>query len=224
MAEESGLILPLGDFVLRTACNTLLRLHARYPREQPLAMAVNISARQLQQPLFVENVLTAITESGILPDSVVLELTESILLEDTAHIVKLESLRRHGIRIAVDDFGTGYSSLSYLRSLPVDTLKIAKPFVDDLGAEQGNGDFARAIVGLGAALRLSLIAEGIEQATQVSQLRELGCTLGQGFYLSHPVGAEEIEALLQRGGIDRSILDVDGDSRLEQVIPLRVHR
>jgi diguanylate cyclase (GGDEF)-like protein len=224
MAEESGLILPLGDFVLRTACNTLLRLQARYPRPEPLAMAVNISARQLQQPLFVENVLTAITESGILPESVVLELTESILLEDTAHIVKLESLRRHGIRIAVDDFGTGYSSLSYLRSLPVDTLKIAKPFVDDLGAEQGNGDFARAIVGLGAALRLNLIAEGIEQATQVSQLRELGCTLGQGFYLSHPVGVEEIEALLQGGGIDRSLLDADGESRLEQVIPLRVHR
>ncbi len=218
MAEESGLILPLGDFVLRNACSTLLRLQARYPRTPPLTVAVNISARQLQQPLFVENVLTAVAESGILPESVVLELTESMLLEDATNVVKLESLRRAGIRIAIDDFGTGYSSLSYLRRLPVDTLKIAKPFVDDLDGGS-SGDFARAIVGLGAALRLSLVAEGIESLAQLTQLRELGCTLGQGFYLSHPVSAEEVEALLKAGGVDRALLDVNAAAA--EVIPLR---
>ena len=220
MAEETGLILPLGDFVLRTACRTLLRLRERYPRARPLYVTVNISARQLQQPLFVENVLAAVAESGIPPESLVLELTETILLEDAAHIDKLESLRRHGIRIAVDDFGTGYSSLSYLRRLPVDTLKIAKPFVDDLAVDEEHTDFARAIVGLGSALRLNLVAEGIERPEQITQLRKLGCKLGQGFYLSRPVAIDEIELLLKHGRIDPGLMDPEG--ALEpQVIPLR---
>ncbi|HYL69990.1 MAG TPA: EAL domain-containing protein [Candidatus Dormibacteraeota bacterium] len=222
MAEESGLILPLGDFVLRNACRTLLRLQARFPRKEPLAVTVNISARQLEHPLFVEGVLNAVEESGIVPQSLVLELTESILLEDSSQTSKLEALRRAGIRIAIDDFGTGYSSLSYLRNLPVDTLKIAKPFVDDLGSDRGGGDFAHAIVGLGKAMRLSLIAEGIEFPAQVAMLRALGCTLGQGFYLSHPVAVEEIEFLLKQGGVDLARIDPEG-TLLDQVIPLRVH-
>ena len=221
MAEESGLILQLGDYVLRTACNALLRLQARYPRRNPMSIAVNISARQLQQPLFVENVLSIVSDSGVLPHAVTLELTESILLEDApSHIVKLEALQRAGVRIAIDDFGTGYSSLSYLRRLPVDVLKIAKPFVDDLAAEHPNSDFVRAIVGLGSALRLGLVAEGIESPPQVAQLRELGCSLGQGYYLCHPVGIDEIEAILRRGGIEQSRLNPEG-SILDQVIPLR---
>ena len=136
------------------------------------------------------------------------------------HIVKLEALQRAGVRIAIDDFGTGYSSLSYLRRLPVDVLKIAKPFVDDLAAEHPNSDFVRAIVGLGSALRLGLVAEGIESPPQVAQLRELGCSLGQGYYLCHPVGIDEIEAILRRGGIEQSRLNPEG-SILDQVIPLR---
>ena len=221
MAEESGLILQLGDHVLRTACAALLRLQARYPRSKPMSVAVNISARQLQQPLFVENVLSIVSDSGLFPHAVTLELTESILLEDApSHIVKLEALQRAGIRIAIDDFGTGYSSLSYLRRLPVDVLKIAKPFVDDLSLEQPNSDFVRAIIGLGSALRLGLIAEGIESLPQVAQLRELGCSLGQGYYLCHPVALEEIDAILRRGGIDQSRLNPEVGMR-DQVIPLR---
>ena len=186
-----------------------------------MSIAVNISARQLQQPLFVENVLSIVSDSGVLPHAVTLELTESILLEDApSHIVKLEALQRAGVRIAIDDFGTGYSSLSYLRRLPVDVLKIAKPFVDDLAAEHPNSDFVRAIVGLGSALRLGLVAEGIESPPQVAQLRELGCSLGQGYYLCHPVGIDEIEAILRRGGIEQSRLNPEG-SILDQVIPLR---
>jgi diguanylate cyclase (GGDEF)-like protein len=221
MAEESGLILQLGDHVLRTACNALLRLQARHPRRNAMSVAVNISARQLQQPLFVENVLSIVSDSGLLPHAVTLELTESILLEDApSHIVKLEALQRAGIRIAVDDFGTGYSSLSYLRRLPVDVLKIAKPFVDDLAAEHPNSDFVRAIVGLGSALRLGLVAEGIESPPQVWQLRDLGCSLGQGYYLCHPVALDEIDAILRRGGIDQSRLHPEG-AMLDQVIPIR---
>ncbi|MBV9101453.1 MAG: EAL domain-containing protein [Candidatus Dormibacteraeota bacterium] len=221
LAEESGLILPLGDFVLRTACHTLLRLQARFPRAEPLAVTVNISARQLEHHLFVESVFNAVKESGIVPESLVLELTESILLEDSSQTTKLEALRRAGIRIAIDDFGTGYSSLSYLRNLPIDTLKIAKPFVDDLGTGGGSGDFAHAIVGLGRALHLSLIAEGIELPEQVALLRNLGCTLGQGFYLSHPVADEEIEFLLRQGGVDLERVDADS-TLLDQVIPLPI--
>src|SRR5205807_1284187 len=173
--------------------------------------------------LFVENVLSIVSDSGVLPHAVTLELTESILLEDApSHIVKLEALQRAGIRIAIDDFGTGYSSLSYLRRLPVDILKIAKPFVDDLAVVEASGDFAQAIVGIASALRLSLIAEGIEAAEQVTRLRELGCTLGQGYHLCHPVTIEEIEQLLRRGGIERE--RIEPDSTATQVIPLRARR
>ncbi|HEX6539460.1 MAG TPA: EAL domain-containing protein [Candidatus Dormibacteraeota bacterium] len=218
MAEESGLILQLGDQVLRRACAALLRLQARHPRNTPLTVAVNISARQLAQPLFVENVRAIIAESGLRPHTVTLELTESILLDDAStSIVKLEALQRAGVRIAVDDFGTGYSSLSYLRQLPVDVLKIAKPFVDDLASEEPNVDFVRAIVGLASALRLGVVAEGIESAEQVRWLRHLGCALGQGYHLSHPLPFEEMEALLQHGAIDRSRLDSE---QPEQVIKL----
>jgi len=220
MAEESGVILQLGDHVLRTACRALLRFEARNPSQNQLSVAVNISARQLQQPLFVENVLAIVMESGLLPHAVTLELTESMLLDDApSSIVKLEALQRAGVRIAVDDFGTGYSSLSYLRQLPVDVLKIAKPFVDDLAAERPNSDFVSAIVGLASALRLGLVAEGVESAHQVRQLRALGCPLAQGYHLCHPITSDDMEALLQRGGIDRTLLEpIDVP---EQVIQLR---
>ncbi|MBV8403102.1 MAG: EAL domain-containing protein, partial [Gammaproteobacteria bacterium] len=221
MAEESGIILPLGDYVLRSACATLLKLQARHPKRTPLAVSVNISARQLQQPLFVENVLAVVNDTGLRPESLVLELTESILLEDApSNVVKLEALQRAGIRIAIDDFGTGYSSLSYLRKLPVEVLKIAKPFVDDLAVADENSDFARAIVGIGSALHLTLVAEGIETAQQVTQLRNLGCTFGQGYHLAHPMPSEELDALLSLGGIERARLDPEA-VLLDSVIPLR---
>jgi diguanylate cyclase (GGDEF)-like protein len=219
-AEETGQILQIGDYVLRSACATTLRWQARYPRKDPLIVSVNISARQLQQPMFVESVVETVQREGLRPESLVLELTESILLEDAAiSVAKLETLRRAGIRIAIDDFGTGYSSLSYLRRLPVDMLKIAKPFVDDLALDEPNGDFARAIVGIGAALRLSLVAEGIECAEQVTRLRELGCTQGQGYYLSHPVRAGAIDEILAEGGAMAARLSAATPAE-PQVIPL----
>ncbi|MBJ7610493.1 MAG: EAL domain-containing protein [Candidatus Dormibacteraeota bacterium] len=206
IAEETGVILELGTQVLRMACAETVRWQVRHPLGQPLWVSVNISARQLAQPQFVSDVLAIVARSCLPPSSLVLELTESMVLENAeASIVKLDALKRVGIRIAIDDFGTGYSSLSYLRRLPVDILKIAKPFVDDLD-DSDQGDFARAIVGIGNALRLTMIAEGIENSDQLVTLRELGCHLGQGYHLSHPVIADAIDRMLATGGVDQELL------------------
>jgi diguanylate cyclase (GGDEF)-like protein len=208
-AEETGVILTLGTRVLRKACAATKQWQEGFPAAEQLWVSVNISARQLQQPGFVEEVLDLVEQSGLSAGSLVLELTESMVLDDAnsvAGVEKLEALKRAGIRIAIDDFGTGYSSLSYLRRLPVDILKIAKPFVDDLNNSQDDGDFARAIVGIGNALRLTMIAEGIETSEQLITLRELGCHLGQGYHLSHPVTTDAIEHLLAAGGVDMSLL------------------
>jgi diguanylate cyclase (GGDEF)-like protein len=223
VAEESRLILPLGAFVLRTACTTALRLQHLSPQSPPLAVCVNVSVVQLNTTTFVQDVLTIVREVGLDPATLVLELTESMLAEDTALVsAKLEALRRKGIRIAIDDFGTGYSSLSYLRRLPVDILKIAKPFVDDLAgtASGADEDLTRAIVSLADALQVQVIAEGIEESSQVTRLLELGCLAGQGFHLCHPLPDAEIELLLRHGGIDRARLKSDTEPA-ENVLALR---
>jgi diguanylate cyclase (GGDEF)-like protein len=210
VAEESRLILPLGAFVLRTACATALRLQQEQSREEPpLSVCVNVSAVQLNTPTFVQDVLGTVREVGLAPATLIVELTESMLLDDAALVsAKLEALRRKGIRIAIDDFGTGYSSLSYLRRLPVDILKIAKPFIDDLagGAGGTDEDFTRAIISLAEALQVQVIAEGIEAASQVARLLELGCLAGQGFHLCHPLPEAEVRLLIHQGGIDRGRL------------------
>ena len=175
----------LGEWVLRTACATTLQFQRL--QATPLAVCVNVSVVQLNAPTFVEDVLAIVKETGLAPETLILELTESMFVEDTAIVIaKLDALRNAGIRVAIDDFGTGYSSLSYLRRLPVDILKIAKPFVDDLagGAEE---DFTRAIVTIADALQLHVIAEGIEAASQVTRLLSLGCLAGQGYHLCHPL-------------------------------------
>jgi EAL domain-containing protein (putative c-di-GMP-specific phosphodiesterase class I) len=207
VAEESGLIMQLGEFVLRTACATTLQFQQL--QATPLAVCVNVSVVQLNSPTFVEDVLAIVEETGLAPDTLILELTESMFVEDTAIVTaKLEALRSAGIRVAIDDFGTGYSSLSYLRRLPVDILKIAKPFVDDLALGEDE-DFTRAIVTIADALQLHVIAEGIEAASQVTRLLSLGCLAGQGYHLCHPLPANEIEQLLRHGGIDRTRLEAD---------------
>ena len=206
VAEETGVILDLGAAVLSKACAETVRWQVRHPQQHTLWVSVNISARQLAQPDFVADVLAIVARSCLPTSSLVLELTESMVLEDAdSSIAKLEALKAAGIRIAIDDFGTGYSSLSYLRRLPVDILKIAKPFVDDLEAGD-EGDFARAIVGIGNALRLTMIAEGIENTEQLVALRDLGCHLGQGYHLSHPVVPEAVDRMLEAGGVDAELL------------------
>jgi len=196
LAEETGLILPLGRFVLQTACRELQRWHAVGHRG--LGMSVNISAKQLASPHLPSEVTAALTQSSVEPSALTLEITESVLLDSQAVISRLEALKRLGVRIAIDDFGTGYSSLNYLRRFPVDTLKIAKPFVDEIGSSPEQERLASAILRLGATLRLDTVAEGIETEAQRDLLRRLRCRYGQGYFFSRPVPASEVDAMLGR--------------------------
>ena len=192
LAEETGLILPLGAWIATEACRQAVAW-----KRPALAMTVNISGRQLQAPQIVADVRAALAQSGIDPHRLILELTESVLTEQTdAVLATLHALKALGIRLAIDDFGTGYSSLSYLQRFPIDILKIAKSFVDDVSADPGRQGLAQAIVTLGSALSVRTIAEGIEQPDQRVRLQDLGCELGQGFHFSPPVAACEMETLL----------------------------
>jgi diguanylate cyclase (GGDEF)-like protein len=198
LAEETGLIVTLGAWVLRAACAQLATWRAAHP-ELDLSMAVNISGRQLQERDIVEATSRAVATSGVDPRAVVLEITESVLMQQTAGAPdRLLELKALGIQLAIDDFGTGYSSLGYLRRFPIDILKIAKPFVDDVGQGADRSAIARAIVGLSETLKLRTIAEGVELAEQRSTLLELGCELGQGHYFAPPMPAAGLEELLAR--------------------------
>ncbi|GGM73402.1 hypothetical protein GCM10007977_088740 [Dactylosporangium sucinum] len=196
VAEETGLILPLGYAVLNTAC----RAAAAWQHPVPLRISVNLSPRQVQDPAVGLYVRQTLLHSGLPPESLTLEITESLLSED--HEVaasRLAELKALGVRLAVDDFGTGYSSLSRLQSFPIDILKIPKPFVDGVAFGPGQSALARAILDLADALGLQVVAEGIEDAAQAAELRRLGCPIGQGFHFSRAVPAGEFGALLSRG-------------------------
>jgi len=196
-AEETGLIVPFGRWILTEACQQVRAWQQRHPSKPPLWGSVNLSARQLQSPDLIEDVTRALAESGLQPESLVLEITESTIVDDVeATIAKLETLKQLGVRLAVDDFGTGYSSLSYLRRLPVEILKIDRQFVADLDGDTEHGRLAEAIIRLGRTLHLDVIAEGIEQPEQSRRLSELRCTLGQGFHYSPPLSSEGVEMLL----------------------------
>jgi diguanylate cyclase (GGDEF)-like protein/PAS domain S-box-containing protein len=204
LAEETGMILPLGAWVLREACTQGQRWRLQRGDAEPLAVTVNVSGRQIQSPQFITDVRTALGESGLAPHALILELTESVLTTQTETVqATLQALKAVGVRLAIDDFGTGYSSLSYLQRFPIDILKIAKPFVDDVAGHAASGvgsrrALAQAVITLGSTLSVRTIAEGIELPQQLQRLRELGCDLGQGFHFSRPVPAEQMEALLFR--------------------------
>jgi diguanylate cyclase (GGDEF)-like protein/PAS domain S-box-containing protein len=197
LAEETGLILPLGHLVLEQACRHGARWQQQHGRE--LTINVNLSIRQLQDPGFVSEVTEILAASQLRAQCLTLEITESLLMQDTeAAVEKLTELKRLGVRVAIDDFGTGYSSLSYLQRLPIDILKIPKPFIDGIVKTSDESALARAIIKLARTLRLETIAEGIEQQEQWDKLRELDCDLGQGYFFSKPVDSDDIDALLAR--------------------------
>jgi diguanylate cyclase (GGDEF)-like protein len=201
VAEDSGLIVELGERVLRDACGQVARWQAGTPMSS-LRLTVNVSARQMALGGLPGTVGTVLRESGLEPTSLGLEITEGLLMEETpATIETLRALQRLGIRLLLDDFGTGYSSLGYLRRHPLDVIKIDRAFVADLGAD-GRGDAAivQAIVGMAKALKMRVIPEGVETAGQLARLIELGCDYAQGFHLSRPLAAPALEALLRRGG------------------------
>jgi len=202
LAEETGLIVPLGLEILRQAARETCAWDQQAPGP-PLQLSVNLSARQLQDPGVVEDMARALEETALPPGRLTLEITESNLMSDPdAAGSTLARLKDLGVRLALDDFGTGYSSLSYLQRFPVDVLKLDKSFVDNLGT-YGREDsrLAQAIIGLAGMLDLEVVAEGIERPEQRARLRELGCRLGQGYYFSRPVAASDMTALLARGDL-----------------------
>jgi EAL domain-containing protein (putative c-di-GMP-specific phosphodiesterase class I) len=196
LAEDTGLIVPLGDWVLKAAC-TQITAWAGSPVTAALTIAVNISATQIRQVDFVQSVLMILDQTAANPKLLKLELTESVLVDDLeAVIAKMTELKLHGLKLSLDDFGTGYSSLSYLRRLPLDELKIDRSFVENILDESHGGAIAKTILSLGSAMGLSVIAEGVETERQRSYLAQLGCHSYQGFLFSPPVPVAQFERLL----------------------------
>ena len=193
LAEETGLIVPLGRWVLREACAAARRFQLASPG--PLKMSVNVSPRQLQHGGITADVERALVDFQIDPRSLILEITESIALEEREPV--LVALKAHGVKLAIDDFGTGYSSLAYLRRLHVDIVKIHKSFIDGIVGQGGDAELSRAIVRFGGAMGLRTTAEGIESPDQWEELRALGCDFGQGYHFSRPIEPEALIALLQ---------------------------
>jgi diguanylate cyclase (GGDEF)-like protein/PAS domain S-box-containing protein len=198
LAEESGAIIALGEWVLRTACLDMKRWHALSPAEPPLSLSVNVSALQVRRPEFVGEVRKILAESGLVPGSLVLEVTESLMMRDVeSSLGQLQELKSLGIQLAIDDFGTGFSSLSYLSQFPFDILKIDKSFVDGAGDDDGEKQLVPAIIDLGKMLKMQIVAEGIERPEQLARLRSLSCDLGQGFLFARPLVPEEIDEMLK---------------------------
>ena len=199
IAEESGLIVALTDFVLHRACEQLRQWQDSDPAFAALTMNVNISSKDIGHTGLVARVTHALAKSRLQPHSLALELTENILMERLeAATPMLEDLRTLGVGLSVDDFGTGYSSLAHLSSLPVDSLKVDRSFIRELRCGTKEATVVRAIVNLGNSLGKAVIAEGIETASQFALLREMGCRTGQGFHMSRPLTPEGVEALLAR--------------------------
>ncbi len=196
IAEENGAILPMGRWILREACEQTVRWKAHGEGLASMFVSVNISAREVQQPGFVEGVRTILTETGVEPTRLILEITETALLKATpSTIATLGALRELGTRIVIDDFGTGYFSLSHLRQFPVDALKIATEFVQGGPATSRSSALAGAIVALGRSLDIDTVAEGIETADQADRMRELGCTFGQGHWFGRPTSSAVFETV-----------------------------
>jgi diguanylate cyclase (GGDEF)-like protein/PAS domain S-box-containing protein len=199
LAEESGLILPLGRWVIETAC-AQLACWATRPEMAHLTIAVNVSARQFYQPDFVDQVLAALAHSGARPDRLKLELTESLLVVDIEGVItKMNALKGNGVGFSLDDFGTGYSSLSYLKRLPLDQLKIDQSFVRGILLDPDDAAIAKMIIALADSLGLTVTAEGVETLAQRQLLAGLGCHHYQGYLFGRPQAIEEFEAGLQKG-------------------------
>jgi diguanylate cyclase (GGDEF)-like protein len=196
-AEETGLIVPIGRWVLQEACRQMRAWDAEFPDTASLTINVNLSPRQCMEPGLVSDVAKVLSDTGLAPERLKLEITEGVVLEHSEAVVEtLNELRALGVQLGLDDFGTGYSALTYLQHFPFQTLKIDRSFVDGM-KDGGNGEIIRAIVSLAAGLAMSVTAEGVETAEQVARLRELACESGQGYYFFKPLDRDSAHAVLQ---------------------------
>jgi diguanylate cyclase (GGDEF)-like protein/PAS domain S-box-containing protein len=195
LAEESGLILPIGRWVLEAACRQLMEWRTNGQVSDAFTIAVNLSARQLAQPDLVQQVADALERTGAPAERIFLEITESVLMAERS-VDAMVALRALGVRLSIDDFGTGYSSLGYLRRFPVDTVKVDRSFVDGLGTETEDSAIVAAVVSLGHALGLTVVAEGVETERQLAELRALGCDRAQGFWFAPPQSADVFASVI----------------------------
>jgi diguanylate cyclase (GGDEF)-like protein/PAS domain S-box-containing protein len=199
VAEESGLVVPLGEWVLEQACIAAVEWNRTHPN-RPLVMAVNLSARQFQQPDLCDQVSRVLQSTGLDPRLLALEITETVVMDNTeVTLTTLQSLKLLQVRLSIDDFGTGYSSLSYLKRFPVDAIKIDKSFVDGLGSSPVDSEIVQAVIRLAAAVGMQSIAEGVETDEQRAELKALGCSMLQGYLISKPAPMDEINARFSRG-------------------------
>jgi EAL domain-containing protein (putative c-di-GMP-specific phosphodiesterase class I) len=200
VAEDTGLIVPIGWWVLHEACSQLADWQAMSMGGKHLAVTVNLSSKQFMQADLVERLKDILRKTGVRPESLRLEITESTIMEQAEDAVaKLMALRSFGVKLYIDDFGTGYSSLSYLHRLPVDALKIDRSFISEMDGGGERSEIVRTIVTLARTLRMDVAAEGIETAEQVTRLRALSCHYGQGFFFSEPLASLAAGGLIQGG-------------------------
>jgi diguanylate cyclase (GGDEF)-like protein len=207
VAEETGLILPIGRWVLETACHQMRDWQRRFMAASGMSMSVNLSARQFADSSLVTSVATILDHAGLQPGQLELEITESVVMDQSeASVERLRGLRVLGVRLVLDDFGTGYSSLSYLRRLPLDTIKVDRSFVAGLGSDPADIPIVKAVIALAHGLGIDVVAEGIETAEQLASLRELACDRGQGYLFARPLPDLAMEALLATATGDRLVL------------------
>jgi EAL domain-containing protein (putative c-di-GMP-specific phosphodiesterase class I) len=196
-AEETGLIVPIGRWVLQEACRQMSAWRQEFAECQSLIMNVNLSAKQCMQPGLVDEVRQVLAETGLPAECLKLEITEGVMLEKTEAVVKvLDDLRDLGVKLGLDDFGMGYSALSYLQRFPFHTLKIDRSFIGGL-QESGNTEIVKAILSLAEGLAMDVTAEGVETAEQLSQLQGMSCEYGQGFYFYRPLAADDAHKVLK---------------------------
>jgi len=199
LAEETGLIVPLGYWVLREACHQIKLWQTQYPSSPPLTVSVNISGKHFSEPDLIQQICQILQNTKLNPQSLRLEITESVLIENTESVVSiLLQLKAMNIQLYMDDFGTGYSSLSYLHRFPIDTLKIDRSFISTMDIDSKNSKIVQTIIMLAHNLDMDVIAEGIETEEQQAKLKNLECAYGQGYFFSPPLAAKAAEVLIAK--------------------------
>ncbi|MCB1023104.1 MAG: EAL domain-containing protein [Acidobacteria bacterium] len=198
VAEETGLILPIGQWILREACHQMREWQEKYPLSKMLTISVNLSARQLEQQNLSLQIAEILAESRLEPQCLRLEITESVIMHNAEQaVITVNELREMGVRVSIDDFGTGYSSLGYLHRFPVDTLKVDRSFINRIGNEGENAEIVQTIINLAANLNMEVVAEGVETIEQLEFLRAINCNYGQGYYYSRPLDSNSASEMLR---------------------------